>query len=635
MRQVLESNTLDYSGVLGAIASMVVLCTLPVVAVPPANAATITVTSTSDGYLPGSLDGNGTCDLREAIEAANANSSVDECSAGDVGLDTIAFNIGAGGLHTIQPVISLPTIVDPVILDGTTQPGCSGTPCIELDGSEASTGFSISAGSSTVRGFVINRFWDGVRISGAGGNTIEGNYIGTDQTGALSLSNLYGVRIDNSPNNTIGGTESEARNVISGNDQDWRACGVKIEGAGALGNTVLGNYIGTDVAGSASLPNEKGIEVNGASENTIGGLTVGARNIISGNSFAGVFLVHGANGNTILGNYIGTDVTGATGLGNRDGVVLGNAFDNQIGGTENGAGNVISGNGINGRGGVFIHGETSTGNLVQGNFIGTDVSGSIAIGNGIGVWVDAAPDNIIGGTEIGAGNIVGGNVYQNIIIDDFDGIGSDRTTVQGNYLGTDVTGTVGLGPEEGLGVFVWDSDSVLIGGVTPGAGNVISGNGGGISTRGDNTQILGNHVGTDPSGTLPVPNVAFGIRIEGDDCVAGGSGTGEANTIAFNGGTGVWIEALDTSPDPSMANIAVGNSIFSNDDLGIDLSVYETGNYSDPDGPTPNDLGDADIGPNGLQNYPVLTSAEFDGGTVTVRGVLNSTSNSDFDLHLS
>jgi hypothetical protein len=102
------------------------------VIVPTADAATITVTGTADGTLV-ALAGNGTCDLREAIEAANTNASVGECTAGDSGLDTLAFNIGAGGLQTISLVSPLQEVSQVTIIDGRTQPGCGSTPCIELD----------------------------------------------------------------------------------------------------------------------------------------------------------------------------------------------------------------------------------------------------------------------------------------------------------------------------------------------------------------------------------------------------------------------------------------------------------------------------------------------------------------------
>ncbi len=209
----------------------------------PVSGATLTVNSAAD---PG--DGfclAAECTLREAIDAANTV----------VGLDTIAFNIPGPGPHTISPGSALPTITDSVIIDGTSEPDFAGTPIIELDGTNAGNdvdGLTITAGNSTVRGLVINRFGgDGIELSTLGWNVIEGNYIGTDTGGTTDLGNSSnGVYIHKAPYNTIGGTVAAARNVISGN-----RTGVYIYGSGSTENTVEGNYIGTDKNGTADLGN--------------------------------------------------------------------------------------------------------------------------------------------------------------------------------------------------------------------------------------------------------------------------------------------------------------------------------------------------------------------------------------------
>ena len=366
---------------------------------PPLTAqTTFTVNSTND------MD-DGTCDathcsFREAINAANAN----------FGADNIAFNISGAGPHTIQPLFALPTITDPVVIDGTTEPDFAGTPIIELDGTNAGIvhGLSITTGNSTVLGLVINRFGlNGVLITGAGatGNVIEGNFIGTDVTGTSSLGNgLHGVSIVDAPNNTVGGTTSAARNVISGNS----AFGVEIIFAGSTGNLVQGNYIGTDVNGAVALSNSEGVFIDAAPNNTIGGTTAGARNVISGNTNNGASINgSGATGNLVQGNYIGTDPTGTAALGNGNAGVLvgnvGNAANNTIGGTTAGARNVISGNfeGVT----IVDDGLGAGGNVVQGNYIGTDVTGTSAIGNVVGVLL-LASGNTIGGTSTGAGNTI-------------------------------------------------------------------------------------------------------------------------------------------------------------------------------------------------------------------------------------
>src|SRR5262245_2021302 len=193
-------------------------------------ASTFVVTNTGD---------SGAGSLRQAILDANAH----------LGADSIIFNIPGSGSHTITPSTALPTISDPVTIDGSTQPGFTGSPIIELDGSRAGAnvdGLRITAGNSVVSGLVINRFSsDGVELSVNGGNIVQGSYIGTDLTGTVDLGNAFrGLNITSS-NNTIGGTTAAARNVISGNDNT----GI-IMGAGTTGNLVQGNFIGTNAAGT-------------------------------------------------------------------------------------------------------------------------------------------------------------------------------------------------------------------------------------------------------------------------------------------------------------------------------------------------------------------------------------------------
>lgn len=269
-----------------------------------ALAATFTVTHTGD---------SGAESLRQAILNANAN----------LGLDTIEFNILAGP-YTISPATALPIITDPVIIDGTTQPGFSGTPIIEVEGSNTVgvvNGLEITAGSSTVKALVINRFlnWNAIYLRINGGNTIEGCFIGTDVTGTVVLSNFDGILVDNAPDNLIGGTTAGARNLISGNTN----IGIRFHNSNATGNQVMGNLIGTDISGTAALSNMfSGMLISdGATNNTIGGTTSDARNIISGNGTNGspqggiIIAGTGSTGNHILGNFIGTDISGTAGPG--------------------------------------------------------------------------------------------------------------------------------------------------------------------------------------------------------------------------------------------------------------------------------------------------------------------------------
>ncbi len=317
-----------------------------------------TVTSTGDSVEEGTL--------RAAITAANASP----------GADAITFNIPGDGPHTITPNSQLPTITDPVTIDGYTQPGASANTLatgndaalkVVLHGSGAGfDGLVISSKDTTVKGLVINNFRIGVYIKGAGatGNAVEGNYLGTDDTGTKDLGNSnVGVQVENAPGNTVGGTEPAARNVISGNNIH----GIYIVEAGATGNEVLGNYIGTDATGTKDLGNTyDGVDIE-TPDNTVGGTEPGARNIISGNGQHGVY-INGvdANSNEVLGNYIGTEATGTKDLGNsQDGIQIHQSKNNMVGGTEAGARNIISGND---RFGIVVLNDAS-GNSILNNSI--------------------------------------------------------------------------------------------------------------------------------------------------------------------------------------------------------------------------------------------------------------------------
>jgi uncharacterized repeat protein (TIGR01451 family) len=444
--------------------------------------ATFAVTNTSD-------DGPGS--LRQAILDANANA----------GLDTINFSIGTG-LQTINvgstTSVALPAITSPVIIDGTTQPGYAGSPLIELNGTSAGSsqnGLFITAGSSTIKGLAINRFDGlGIRLE-SGENVIEGNYIGTDVSGTVDLGNrLGGVFIVDGPNNTIGGTAAGARNIISGND----SFGISIQGNFGPGNLMQGNYIGTNIDGTAGLGNS-GVGVGiSAQNNTIGGTVAGARNVISGNA-GGIDMGNSAaTGNLVQGNYIGTDINGTADLSNtNNGVSIRDAGNNTIGGTDAGARNVISGNDAYG---IGIIGSGVTGNLVQGNYIGTDINGIADLGNSAdGVFLDnvANNNNTIGGTAAGARNVISGNNRFGI---EFFGAGGN--VVQGNYIGTDINGTADLGNSAGGVGIGAGSGNNTIGGTNAGASNIISGN--------DSDGIFGGHgVLVDGVGNAVLSNAIF------------------------------------------------------------------------------------------------------------------------------
>ena len=385
-----------------------------------AAATTYTVNSTND------VD-DGTCDathcsLREAINIANTNT----------GTDTIAFNIPGAGPHTIQLALVLPKITEPVIIDGYTQPGAS----LNTNGA--------GLGSNAVLKIELDGTNAGA--TGTGLNLLAGN------------CTVRGLVINRFLNGGI---------VVGENG----------------GNDIEGNFIGTDVTGTAPAANSIGVAID-TDNNTIGGTLAGARNVISGNNFDGVVIFQGATGNVVHGNLIGTDASGTADLGNRIGVRV-DGTGNTVGGTVAGARNVISDNDTSGV-------EIRTGNAVQGNFIGTDAAGTNPLGNAV------------------------------------------------------------------HGVFV--------------------------------------------------PAITFGNAI-------GGTSSDAGNVIAFNGADGVFVEA-------GTGNAILSNSIFSNAGLGIDLS---------PNGVSPNDAGDTDSGANSLQNFAVLNAATITAfGSITISGTLNSSSSADF-----
>jgi tetrahydromethanopterin S-methyltransferase subunit B len=515
----------------------------------PLTAATFIVTNTDDSDF-GSL--------RQAILDANANP----------GLDTIIFSIGSG-VATITPTSALPTITDPVNIDGTTQPGFTGTPIIELNGTNAGAGVSglfITSGNSTVRGLVINRFSNaGIRLDINGGNVIEGNFIGTDITGTKALGNSdSGVAIIGSFANTIGGSTPEMRNVISANGRDgiWMS-------SGAMRNLVLGNFIGTDVTGSNALGNSRaGVFIESAPNNIIGGTTSAARNIISGNEEGIAIANTDSTGNLVQGNLIGTDVTGTKALGNRSqGVHIENAPNNVIGGMNAGARNIISGN----LQGVSIELSGATENIVIGNFIGTDITGTKALGNSdSGVILKVGSENTIGGTTLETRNVISANGRDGVQI----GSGAMRNMVQGNLIGTDVTGTSKLG-NSGSGVSLNLVSNNIIGGTTSEARNVISGNGlDGISFNFGvtDTQVQGNFIGTDVTGTKALGNTRFGVFItHASGNMIGGTADGTRNIISGNGGAfeggGIGISEGDSTGNLVRGNL-IGTDVTGSNALG-------------------------------------------------------------------
>src|SRR5262249_37306963 len=253
----------------------------------------------------------------------------------NLGPDEILFQIGQGA-KTIRPLSERPAVTEAVVFDGTSQPGFvqpGGRPLIELDGSlagPARTGLRLTTGASTGRSLPDNRFrGPGIFVGGdASGSVIQGNLIGTDPAGQSGIGNRDGIDVVRASRVRIGAAGSGLGNVVSGN----RFSGVRLFGASST--QIVGNMVGTNLAGDAALRNlSVGVALDGATENLIGGTAHGAGNLISGNGI-GVHLLSGTTQTLVLGNHIGTDLAGTAAVPNGTGVLLsGFASNNTIGGT--------------------------------------------------------------------------------------------------------------------------------------------------------------------------------------------------------------------------------------------------------------------------------------------------------------
>ncbi len=405
--------------------------------------ATFAVTTTADG-------GGGS--LRDAMNKANISSDA----------DVIQFKIGSG-LKTITPSSGLPHLKYATTLDATTQGGYAGKPLVEIRGDRAgsgSNGIVLVGGGSTVKGLVVNRFGaNGILVMSKGGNTIKNCYVGTDAGGTYAAGNRQKGIILQSSGNTVGGAGASDKVVISGNVQ----AGIQFYTSAASGNKLLGSYVGTNASGTAAVPNgASGVAIYQASSNTIGGTSSGARNVISGNNQNGIVINgSGAKYNTVLGNYVGTNAAGTAKVGNLNyGVEISQPY-NTVGGSVAGSRNVISGNKYTG---VVLWLSSGSNCKIQGNYIGTDYTGKYDLGNswrGVDIS-NGSSNNLVGGASSAERNVISGNdhdgvrIYQgsgNRIQGNYIGLGSDgvkavpntgdgirlvqtsTTTIQSNKIG--------------------------------------------------------------------------------------------------------------------------------------------------------------------------------------------------------
>jgi parallel beta-helix repeat protein len=431
-------------------------------------------------------DSAGNCTLRAAIQQANYHA----------GFDLITFSINEGGAAVPRIIFlgdDLPVITESVLINGNSQLKGS----IQLTGTSAgnSVGLTLKTGASTVKGLAIYDFFSygmvitgtatvtvsdcivdsnggtgiyvtssgnriggvttadrnfltnngdngagyGVSLIGLNGNTIsnnyiQGNYIGINMAGTAEQHNdSGGISMNSADSNTIGGTGGAAGNVIAGNDT-----GTGIILYHADNNTIVGNKIGTNSSGTSALGFDYGMEILNSQGNIIGGTASGARNLISGNEYHGIFIDDYANAapysddNEIIGNYIGTDITGNAILGNQNGIYLSDATGTIIGGAESGAGNLISGNDTNG---IYLYQNVEDTHIL-GNHIGVAANGQpLSNGRfGIEFSTNNVHDNQVGGSATGEGNVIAYNGKATLAGGIFIQNGSNDNSLRGNRI---------------------------------------------------------------------------------------------------------------------------------------------------------------------------------------------------------
>jgi uncharacterized repeat protein (TIGR01451 family)/CSLREA domain-containing protein len=620
------------------------------------------VNSTGDGGDVNPGDGvcetgaaNGVCTLRAAIEEANALNDVcgyltvkfalpdDDPDGGHVyykddgdpdHVTNDAAHIGVTNLSVaddatitgidpnykhswwrIQPASELPSIKVALDIDGYTQAGASPNTKslnegddailrIEIDGSLVGNDingltFTEAKGDySIINGLVINHFnrAHDLYVDDCGGHIFSGNFLGVDVSGTVGDgTDGTGIFLKSGEDTFIGGDYPEDRNVIAGHGGEGGA-GIWIY---TSFTTVEGNYIGTDRNGAVAIPNTYGVIITGGEQNIIGCKDLDGDNVISGNTNIGVSIGNGA-GNSVVGNFIGTDKTGQLPIPNRTGIAVSHGFLNLIGVNffGEGFGNVISGNTEDG---VALQ-DASFLTIVQTNLIGVAFDRVTPLGNG--------------GNGVG---IYGGS--------------------QGNMIG-ELFGSGGPGPgtrarfearaqslAKEAGRTFKESASQSAAKAQAGKASEANAQAGRARVRARKRSLRGKSplvsLGEFFNQRLTKAKDAAAKRqafVNKRSSASKGAGAADitpetcgcpsgANTIAYNGGDGVKV-----SSDCDLYNPISQNSIYSNFGLGINLV-----NNNPPEPPstvTLNDHGDGDPGPNELQNFPVILDASDATGVV-------------------
>jgi hypothetical protein len=512
-----------------------------------------TITNTSDG---------GIGSLRYALQMCAFTN----------GPHTIGFNIPdtdlnynpETGVWTIAPETTYDYIIKSnILIDGTTQTTNQGNtnpngPEIYLNGSSQAVNFCffvVNASDVFIKGFIISGFMYGIQMTGSSSvnNSITGCYIGTNHDASLADGNYIGIEIISGANfNDIGGIMPEEHNIISGNEH----IGIRLLDVWYC--NVYNNFVGVDRTGIYAIPNYDGISVEGAAKfNNIGGAEANQGNLVSGNVAYGIPVFGaGAEGNIIAGNLIGTDVTGNIAIPNTYGLLFDDgSYNNILGGETEQERNVLSGNSAYG---VFIYNMGTNSNIVRGNYIGTDISGTNAIPNAIGIVIDGAAFK-----HVIDNNIISGNLQQGIYINI---TGCDSTLIINNRIGVDVNNNPMGNASDGIRISQGPKHT-LIGG-TPETANVIAYNGGNgvyiMFDNDDNHLISCNSIYENADLGIDLFPPGININDAGDIDLGANDGMNypEINTVSFAWGSGeTTIQGSLDTQNPELCKIQIFKSI--------------------------------------------------------------------------
>jgi hypothetical protein len=535
--------------------------------------ATITVNTAVDG-----TNSSSTLSLRQAIEISNGAIAVSSLTSQQQALvsgvvsasNTIDFDIPTSdpgydattGVWTITVTSELPAIAtNAAVIDGYSQTGAKKNTLTQAD-------------NATLK----------IAINGPG---LQSDGLTIDQPGSA----VFGLDIEN----------------FSG------GVGVLINAAGNV--QVAGCFIGTDPTGETAAPNGSGVKIDNSS-NLVGGPLVGDRNIISGNANYGI-LIPPQNlnplsilptNNVVENNFIGIDAAGTKGLGNGLLGVQDEGSLNTFGGTSAGLGNVISGNNT---GGLQSSGSVT----IEGNFVGTDATGNVAIGNGSGrPGISALGDpSTATDTTVITNNVASGNSGVGIIVTVADQATSTYN-ISNNLIGTNAAGTAALG-NGASGLQLESLENATVDDNVISANKVLGIDFSGFGQSVENNVFQGNKIGTDETGTAALPNLDGGVELTAAIGVTFGGPGSLGNVVAFNDGAGVWVAGQN--PSLSEHVLVTQNSIFANTGLGIYLGINNVNNN--------------------FQMPPVLTWTPIGNGstgTLTATLASNSAANQSYSIEI-